>query len=94
MRATGSVFDYAGIDRVTQSCLATITGIETDDASWTQASLPVRMGGLGLHSCADVSGIAHIAAALDGGPHLPALVAPALLPHLTWQQDDTVLASL
>ncbi|KAJ9462818.1 hypothetical protein DIPPA_05605 [Diplonema papillatum] len=71
MRATGSVFDYAGIDRVTQSCLATITGIETDDASWTQASLPVRMGGLGLHSCADVSGIAHIAAALDGGPHLP-----------------------
>ncbi|KAJ9434967.1 hypothetical protein DIPPA_04632 [Diplonema papillatum] len=52
------------------------------------------MGGLGLHSCADVSGIAHIAAALDGGPHLPALVAPALLPHLTWQQDDTVQASL
>ncbi|KAJ9437380.1 hypothetical protein DIPPA_22720 [Diplonema papillatum] len=94
MRATGPVFDYAGIDRVTQSCLATITGIETDDASWTQASLPVRMGGLGLHSCADVSGIAHIAAALDGGPHLPALVAPALLPHLTWQQDDTVQASL
>ncbi|KAJ9471747.1 hypothetical protein DIPPA_19323 [Diplonema papillatum] len=94
MRATGSVFDFAGVDRATQSCLATITGIQTDEAAWTQASLPVRMGGLGLHSCADVTGIAHIAAALDGGTHLPALVSEALGPRLTWQQDDTVQASL
>ncbi|KAJ9449920.1 hypothetical protein DIPPA_21074 [Diplonema papillatum] len=94
MRATGSVFDFAGVDRATQSCLATNTGIQTDEAAWTQASLPVRMGGLGLHSCADVTGIAHIAAALDGGTHLPALVSEALGPRLTWQQDDTVQASL
>ncbi|KAJ9435711.1 hypothetical protein DIPPA_11866 [Diplonema papillatum] len=66
MRAVGAVFDFAGIDLATQSCLATITGIETDASAWALASLPVRLGGLGLHSCADTAAIAHIAATFDG----------------------------
>ncbi|KAJ9457534.1 hypothetical protein DIPPA_15830 [Diplonema papillatum] len=41
MRAVGAVFDFACIDQATQSCLATITGIETD----ASASLPVRLLG-------------------------------------------------
>ncbi|KAJ9435181.1 hypothetical protein DIPPA_10766, partial [Diplonema papillatum] len=77
------------------SCLATITGIETDASAWALASLPVRLGGLGLHSCADTAAIAHIAATFDGEACLPSLVTPYVLPHaMLLDEDDTFLASL
>ncbi|KAJ9450751.1 hypothetical protein DIPPA_35300, partial [Diplonema papillatum] len=95
MRAVGAVFDFACIDQATQSCLATITGIETDASAWALASLPVRLGGLGLHSCADTAAIAHIAATFDGEACLPSLVTPYVLPHaMLLDEDDTFLASL
>ncbi|KAJ9452502.1 hypothetical protein DIPPA_26374 [Diplonema papillatum] len=95
MRAVGAVFDFAGIDQATQSCLATITGIETDASAWALASLPVRLGGLGLHSCADTAAIAHIAATFDGEACLSSLVTPYVLPHaMLLNEDDTFLASL
>ncbi|KAJ9455372.1 hypothetical protein DIPPA_08202 [Diplonema papillatum] len=95
MRAVGAVFDFAGIDLATQSCLATITGIETDASAWALASLPVRLGGLGLHSCADTAAIAHIAATFDGEACLSSLVTPYVLPHaMLLDEDDTFLASL
>ncbi|KAJ9459844.1 hypothetical protein DIPPA_23961 [Diplonema papillatum] len=79
----------------TQSCLAKITGIETDASVWALASLPVRLGGLGLHSCADTAAIAHIAATFDGEACLPSLVTPYVLPHaMLLDEDDTFLASL
>ncbi|KAJ9446524.1 hypothetical protein DIPPA_20688 [Diplonema papillatum] len=94
MRAVGAVFDFACIDQATQSCLATITGIETDASAWALASLPVRLGGLGLHSCADTAAIAHIAATFDGEACLPSLVTPYVLPHaMLLVEDDTFLAS-
>ncbi|KAJ9455529.1 hypothetical protein DIPPA_01390 [Diplonema papillatum] len=93
--AVGAVFDFAGIDLATQSCLATITGIETDASAWALASLPVRLGGLGLHSCADTAAIAHIAATFDGEACLSSLVTPYVLPHaMLLDEDDTFLASL
>ncbi|KAJ9441726.1 hypothetical protein DIPPA_20130 [Diplonema papillatum] len=77
------------------SCLATITGIETDASAWALASLPVRLGGLGLHSCADTAAIAHIAATFDGEACLSSLVTPYVLPHaMLLNEDDTFLASL
>ncbi|KAJ9459779.1 hypothetical protein DIPPA_28588, partial [Diplonema papillatum] len=77
------------------SCLATITGIETDASAWALASLPVRLGGLGLHSCADTAAIAHIAATFDGEACLSSLVTPYVLPHaMLLDEDDTFLASL
>ncbi|KAJ9440783.1 hypothetical protein DIPPA_33426 [Diplonema papillatum] len=75
--------------------LATITGIETDASAWALASLPVRLGGLGLHSCADTAAIAHIAATFDGEACLSSLVTPYVLPHaMLLDEDDTFLASL
>ncbi|KAJ9437851.1 hypothetical protein DIPPA_25035, partial [Diplonema papillatum] len=66
MRSTGSVGDYAKVDRSTRAALGNILGAELDEETWAQASLPTRLGGLGLHSCSSTAAIAGVAAALSG----------------------------
>ncbi|KAJ9453688.1 hypothetical protein DIPPA_30512 [Diplonema papillatum] len=66
MRSTGSVGDYAKVDRSTRAALGNILGAELDEETWAQASLPTRLGGLGLHSCGSTAAIAGVAAALSG----------------------------
>jgi hypothetical protein len=38
------------IDKILRSCLVHIANVDVSDAQWTQASLPVKAGGLGLRS--------------------------------------------
>ena len=43
------------IDEITRSTLSQITNVRIKEKFWSQASLPVRLGGLGLRQAVDVS---------------------------------------
>ena len=95
MRSTGSIGDFAFVDSFTRRALATITGATiSKDREWTQASLPLRMGGLGLHSCSNVAALAGIAAAGDGARGMIRLASPSMLETLTPCIDPVCVESL
>ncbi|KAJ9442768.1 ATP-dependent DNA helicase pif1 [Diplonema papillatum] len=96
MRATGPVADYGRVDAFMRRALARTLGAELGDTEWVQASLPLRLGGLGMHSCADSAAVAGVAATLEGIKGLPLLTrAPGGGPlQITLTQDSVCAASL
>ncbi|KAJ9435344.1 hypothetical protein DIPPA_10752 [Diplonema papillatum] len=96
MRATGPVADYGRVDTFMRRALARTLGAELGDTEWVQASLPLRLGGLGMHSCADSAAVAGVAATLEGIKGLPLLTrAPGGGPlQITPTQDSVCAASL
>ncbi|KAJ9449270.1 hypothetical protein DIPPA_20933 [Diplonema papillatum] len=96
MRATGPVADYGRVDAFMRRALARTLGAELGDTEWVQASLPLRLGGLGMHSCADSAAVAGVAATLEGIKGLPLLTrAPGGGPlQITPTQDSVCAASL
>ena len=44
-----------GIDKIVHDALIDCTNIEFSSDTWTQASLPLRFGGLGVRSVADLA---------------------------------------
>jgi len=50
-------------DAVLQESLSTTLNIDLDDDRWTQASLPVRLGGLGVRSVVSLAPSAYLASA-------------------------------
>ncbi|KAJ9434783.1 hypothetical protein DIPPA_27379, partial [Diplonema papillatum] len=96
MRATGPVADYGRVDTFMRRALARTLGAELGDTEWAQASLPLRLGGLGMHSCADSAAVAGVAATLEGIKGLPLLTrAPGGGPlQITPTQDSVCAASL
>ncbi|KAJ9442663.1 Retrotransposable element SLACS 132 kDa protein [Diplonema papillatum] len=95
MRATGPIDGtYARVDRITREALSRVTGIEVSDRTWAQASLPVRLGGLGLQSCEDTAAIAGVAATLDGRRGARALMTDELWQQACAAQDPLVAAAV
>ena len=56
-------------DSIIRGALAKVLGSPLTDVQWSQASLPVAMGGLGLRSAADHAPVAH-ATSLLAAQHL------------------------
>ena len=49
------------VDRTVRSTLAAVTNVDIDDAAWEQASLPLRLGGLGVRSVVALALPCHLA---------------------------------
>ncbi|KAJ9445016.1 SLACS reverse transcriptase [Diplonema papillatum] len=96
MRATGPTADYGRVDTFMRRAVGKTLGAELSDLEWLQTSLPLRLGGLGMHSCADTAAVAGAAATLEGMKGLPLLTrSPEGGPHtITPTQDSVCAASL
>ena len=85
-------------DSLLRSLLGTILNVKLSDSTWTQASLPVRAGGLGVRSTTQLAPSAYLALAA-GCTHLIQQILPqrllnSPLPAATealvvWQQGHT-----
>ncbi len=92
MRATGALGNFGKVDTFTKQALSQILGAEIDEWEWLQASLPLRKGGLGLHSCLDVAAVAGIAAATSAD--MSGLYEKSLEPMLHHRHDPVYKASV
>ena len=56
-----AVVPLLAVDRTVRSTLAAVTNVDIDDAAWEQASLPLRLGGLGVRSVVALALPCHLA---------------------------------
>ena len=63
------------LDMTLRNSLGLITNIEFTDASWTQASLPARLGGLGIRKSTDIALPCYISSALSAGSLVEAILS-------------------
>ena len=62
-------------DMIMRNSMSSITNIEFTDASWTQASLPARSGGLGIRKSTDIALPSYISSALSASSLVEALLS-------------------
>ena len=58
LRSSPCFLDQEGLDkfdRTLRDSLVSICNVDLDDAAWTQATLPIRSGGLGVRSASDLA---------------------------------------
>ena len=77
-------------DGVLRTLLETICNIHLNDQSWTQASLPTYLGGLGIWSVTMLAPSAFLASAAGTSHIVRALLPPATLPA-TCPHEEEVL---
>jgi len=71
-------------------CLSTILNVELSDDQWSQASFPVKDGGLGIHCAVMLAPSAFLASAVDTSD-LQDRILPS---HLSIIPDSSVQMSL
>jgi len=93
LRGLGPVVDFGPVDALTRAAVGRLLCAPLPDGVWDRVVLPLRMGGLGLESAADLAAVAHIAAQLDAD--IPAaLVAPICGRALFAGADRSALRAL
>ena len=75
-----------------RSLLGTILNIDLSDSAWTQASLPVRTGGLGVRSATLLAPSAFLASAA-GSAHLVHQIIPSRLHNSPYPEVEDALKS-
>ena len=78
----------ATYDEVQRSILESITNVSLDDNAWTQASLPVRNGGLGIRSASVLAPSAYLAS-VTASHHLILQILPLRLQmfHIPFESE-------
>ena len=77
----------ASFDCVLQSLLESICNICLSDQNWTQVSLPIHLGGLGIGSVTILAPTAFLASAAGTSSVVPVLLPPTSLPVTCPHQD-------
>ena len=79
------------IDMTLRGAMSSIANIEFSDESWTQASLPVRSGGLGIRKASDISLPCFISSALSASSLVDAILSsvPDLAPFEVSTEVET-----
>jgi len=67
------------VDHSERSTLANIINVQLSDSSWSQASLPVRWGGVGVRSLLDLAPSAFLSSAFLTRPFIELLLQPIAL---------------
>jgi len=73
-------------------CLRQILNVSLDDNQWSQATLPVRNGGLGIRRAHQIAPSAYLASASGAAP-LVSLILPLRLQGLSDSRADQALAA-
>ena len=65
-------------DTAIRDSMSTITNIDFTDEAWTQVSIPVRYGGLGIRKSSDIALPAYISSALSAYSLVAAILSPVI----------------
>ncbi|KAJ0181588.1 hypothetical protein K1T71_002310 [Dendrolimus kikuchii] len=84
------------LDNIIRQTLTSILNISLDDRSWTQASLPIRLGGLGIRKISDVALPAFLSSVHSTVDLIGNIINPSLsdfeVPYLTEARNAWSLA--
>ena len=67
-----------GLDNMVKNTLSSVLNIALDDRAWSQASLPVRLGGLGIRKISSVALPAFISSAYSTSPLVEKILTPSV----------------
>ena len=71
----------ADFDDCLKSCATDIYNVSFDDIGWIQATLPIRLGGIGLRRASDLALPAYLASISASQSLISEITQPGNIPH-------------